>query len=186
MVMRILERTKEEFINKLKTMNTPLIKINYIEDALKGTIDIAARAYLGDLLTELYIEMKMYDKAAKAISNKASVATTFKEKMELYTRAGELMARGQRMEDSEAIYARAMREATEPQQAQIKKMMKAAWAKVADEMWNGGRKSGAMKFYEKIIKMPLDADEKALVKERLMEIYRNMGRYSEMKILQGV
>jgi len=186
MVMRILEKSKEEFANKLKTMNTPLIKINYIEDALRGTIDIAARAYLGDILTELYVEMKMFDKAARALSNKASVSTTFKDKMELYCRAGDLMAHAQRLEEAEGLYVKAMREVTEPMQLVIKKRMKDAFLKVANEMWVGGRKSGAIKFYEKLIKMPLDANEKAGVKDKMMEMYKNMGRFSEMKILQGI
>ena len=186
MVMRILEKTKEEFTTKLKTMNTPLIKINYIEDALKGNIAIAARAHLGDLLTELYIDMKMYDKAARAISNKASVATTFKEKAELYIRAGELMARAQRLEDAEGMFVKALREATEPQQAIIKKMMKNALLKVANELYVGGRKSGSIKFYERIIKLPLDGAEKSEVKAKLMAMYKNMNRYSDMKILEGI
>ena len=184
--MRILEKSKEEFVNKLKTMNTPLIKINYIEDALKSTIDLAARSYLGDILTDLYIDMKMFDKAARALTNKAGVAMTFKEKSELYSRAGELMAKAQRLEDSESIYVKAMREATEPQQAIIKKAMKNSWLKVADELWTSGRKSTAIIFYERLIKMHLDGNEKPVIKERMLELYKNMRRYSEMKMLQGI
>ena len=85
MAIQIRERDIEDIEEKLKTMNTALNKINYLESALKDSgFSFEIKRFLLQKISELYEERKMYDRAAKAMSKKAAMEITFRDKMDSY------------------------------------------------------------------------------------------------------
>ena len=56
---------------------------------------------------------------------------------------------------------------------------------IAGTLEGQGKRSGAMKFYEKLMKMTLDTSEKDQVKGKLLALYKALGMYRESKMLEG-
>ena len=84
------ERTIEEIEEKVGGMNTSLNKINYLESAVKVPgFSFEVKRFLWGELCELYKGRKMFEKAAKSMSNKAGMEVTFREKVESYLSATE-------------------------------------------------------------------------------------------------
>lgn len=187
MMVVIRERGIEEIKEKLSTMNTALNKINYLESAVKDlgfTLDIK-RFILGEL-SSLYEERKMYDRSAKAMSNKAAMEITFKDKMNSYITAAELYCKAQKVEDAEQMFSQAVRDVDNEQKQKIKFARKNLYFKMANDLEAVGKKAGAVKFYEKLIKMNLDEIEKNQVKAKLSGTYKSLGLFREAKLVEGL
>ncbi|MDH3324713.1 MAG: hypothetical protein OEL89_03685, partial [Candidatus Peregrinibacteria bacterium] len=91
MVIQVRERTIEEIEDKLTEMSTALNKISYLESALNvAGFSFEIKRFLWKELAQLYEERKMFERAARAMANKAGMEVTFREKIDSYVTAAEL------------------------------------------------------------------------------------------------
>ena len=187
MVIQVREKNIEEIQDRLLEMDTELNKINYLESALKESgFGYEIKRFLWGELSKLYESRAMYDKAASAMSNKASVEITFKEKVNSYITAGELYSKALRVEDAENMFIRASREASEEQKNAIRLARKNIYLQFAKNLEAKGKKATAAKFYEKLIKMNLESEEKTEIKEKLKKTYNALGLFREARLLEGL
>lgn len=187
MVISIKENTLGEIETKLKEMHTDLNKLLYLESALKEpSFSFELKRHLWGLTGELYEERKMYEKAAKAMANKAITEITLKERTESYLKSAELYTRCGKVEEAENIFIRASREANEEYLNKIRLAKKNIYLVFAKELEANNKKASAVKFYEKLIKMRIDPLEKKLIKEKLFSTYKALGMFREAKILEGL
>jgi len=115
MNVQVRERDIDDIKEKLATMNTALNKISYLESALKETgFDFEIKRFLWKQIAELYSERKMYDRAARAMANKAALEVTFSSKIESYLAAAELYAKTGRVDDADQMFILATRDADDP------------------------------------------------------------------------
>ena len=185
MVVRVLEKTIEEMQVKLGTMNTELNKIAYLESALKVHSGLEIKRFIWASLVELYDERKMYEKAGKAMSAKAGIDITFREKIESYLRAGEMYAKAGRIEDADHMFVRAMRNANASQKQRIRLAMKNIYLTNAKELEQNGKTASSVRFYEKLMELGLDDLEKKEVKVKLVKIYKTLGKFREAELIEG-
>ncbi len=177
----------EEIQEKLAEMQTVLNKISYLESALRETgFSFEIKRFLWGELAELYSERKMYERAARAMANKASVEVTFREKVDSYVTAAELYARLGKVDDSDEMFLRASRDATNEQKSKIRLARKNIFMVFAKELEDKGKRASAVKFYEKLIKMNLDESEKSKIKEKLLSTYKALGMFREAKLAEGI
>jgi len=182
MGMNVKENTLEEIQKKLETIETDLNKIDYLESALKNTSSsFEIKKFIWGELAKLYSERKMFEKAAKAMSNKAGIEASFREKIEDYLYAAELFVKAGKIEDAEEIFIRATRNSNSEDKAKIKLARKNIYLVSARELESGGKRAGAAKFYEKIIKMNLDEIEKSEIKNKLLKSYKALGMFREAR-----
>jgi len=187
MVIQVRERTIEEIEGKLKEMNTDLNKIGYLESALKATsFSFEIKRFIWGELSKLYEGRKMYERAARAMANKAGVEPMLKDKVNSYVTAAELFARIGKVDDADDMFLRASRDSNEEQKMRIKLARKNIYLVSAKELERKGKKASAVKFYEKLIKMRLEDVEKDEIKERLIGIYKALAMFREAKLLEGV
>jgi len=186
MGIQIRERTIDEIEAKIGFMTTSLNKIAYLESALKEGFTFDIKQKLWKILAGLYEERRMFDKAGKAMMNKAVIDFTFRDKIESYLAAAELYAKAGRVEDSEDMFTRATRDATEEQKLKIRLARKNIYFVSARDLEKRFKKASALKFYELLIKMPLDEIEKNEVKEKLILTYRALGRFNDARLLEGI
>lgn len=180
----VKEKTKEEIEEKLETMNTDLNKIVYLESAMKKNFTMEIKRFLLNKLVELYAERGMYDKAGKSMAVKAGIDITFREKIDSYIRAGEMYAKAGKIEDAEYMFERALRESSEKES--IRMAMKNVYFISAQELERKGKKTSALKFYERLIKMSLNDMEKKDIKKKLIDNYKSLGRFRDADLLEGV
>jgi tetratricopeptide (TPR) repeat protein len=187
MGVHVRERTIEEISQKLKEMNTSLNKIVYLESALRETgFTFEIKRFLWGELAKLYEEKKMYEKAAKAMSNKAGIEITFRNKIDSFICAAEYFAKAGKVEDAEDMFVRASREANPEQKAKIDLAKKNIYTICARELEQKGKKASALKYYEKVIKMNLEEIEKNQIKEKLISTYKSLGFFREARLLEGI
>lgn len=186
-MVNVREKSLEEIENKLSTMNTALNKINYLETAVKdSSFTLEIKRFLLNQLSELYSERKMYERAGKAMSVKAALEITFRDKMNSYITAAELYCKAQKVEDAEQMFTMAIRDVDNEQKNKIKLARKNLYFKMAQELESSGKKASATKFYEKLIKMNLDELEKNQVKAKLLATYKSLGMFREAKLVEGL
>jgi len=187
MTITIREKTIQEIQSKIAQMNTDLNKLSYLEIALKEqAFSYEIKRYLWGQTSELYKERKMFEKAAKAMANKAATEITIKERIESYLSAAELYAKCGKVEQSEDMFIKAAREANVEQVERIKLAKKNIYIVFAKELEKNNKKASAVKFYEKLIKMRIDPIEKTLIKEKLQTTYKALGMFREAKLLEGI
>jgi tetratricopeptide (TPR) repeat protein len=186
MVSLVRERNIDEIKNKLLSFNTDLNKLSYLEIAMKeSSLSFEVKRFLLEEAVKLYEKRKMFDKAAKAMANKASMEVTLKERIESFLKAAELYARAGRVEYADDVFVKAKREANTQQRSRIELAKKNIYTLFAKELDKQGKKASALKFYEKLIKMQIDPLEKRMIIEKLISIYKSLGMFREAKLVEG-
>jgi len=187
MVIQVRERTIEEIEEKLTEMNTDLNKISYLESALKATsFSFEIKRFLWGALSELYGNRKMFDRAAKAMANKAAVEPMAKDRIDSYITAAEIYCRVGKVDEADDMFLRASRDGNEEQKRSIKLARKNVYMISAQELERKAKKAHAAKFYEKLIKMNLEDSERLEIKHKLLDTYNALGKFREAKLLEGL
>ena len=125
----------------------------------------------------------MFEKAGKAMANKAGMDISFPDKIESYLRAAELFSKSSKVDEADEMFIRALRDGDETQRQKIKLARKNIFKINADELERRGKRVGAVKFYEKLVKMNLDDIEMDEIKEKLIDTYRAMGRFRDAELV---
>jgi tetratricopeptide (TPR) repeat protein len=184
MAIQVRESTIEEIKAKLSGMNTALNKIMYLESALAiSGFSYDIKRFLWAELAELYEERKMFDKAGKAMSNKAGVEVVIRDKMNSYIVAADLFSRAGRVDDADSMFVRALRDVDAESKLKIKLARKNIYSVAAEDLEKKGKKASAVKFYEKLIKMKINEDEKSAIRAKLISTYNALGMFREAKLL---
>ena len=187
MVIQVRERTIEEIEEKLAEMNTDLNKISYLESALKATsFSYEIKRFIWGKIAELYEGRGMFDRAAKAMANKASVEPMAKDRIDNYITAAEIYCRVGKVDDADDMFLRATRDGNDEQKRAIKLARKNVYLVSAQELERKGKKAHAAKFYEKLIKMRLEDVERLEIRHKLLDTYTALGKFREAKLSEGL
>ncbi|MEM4719688.1 MAG: hypothetical protein QXG18_02395 [Candidatus Pacearchaeota archaeon] len=180
-MINVKEKNLEEIQEKLKNIKTNLNKAEYLESALKKNISLELNRFILKSLTQIYEEEKLYEKAAKAYSQKSRFDHTFKEKISDLLKAADNFCKALKIEEAEQMYLSAYREANEKEKKEILEIRKNNYFKYGQMFEDLKKKSSAVKFYEKLFSMQLENNEKEKVREKLIKIYVALGKLKEAK-----
>lgn len=184
MAMPVREHTVEQIRDRLRSMNTVLNKISYLESALNvAGFSFELKRFLWGELANLYSERKMFERAARAMANKAGAEVTLRSKTDSYLVAAEFYSKALKVDLADDMFARAVRDADLSNKTRIKLARKNIYLTMARDLESKGRKASAVKFYEKLVKMNLEDFEKREIKEKLLMMYKALGMFREAKIL---
>lgn len=185
-MIQIKEVGYQEVKARVDSLSTDLIKMEYLESVLKvSDIFMDVRKFAYTMLAELYEKRLMPDKAAKIMSTKANYDMTFREKIESYLRAAELYAKSGNILLADDMFVRASREGNAEQQAKIALARKNIFLTVANDFEKKSRMAHAVKFYEHLLIFKLDDLEKSLIKKKLLDYYKKVGRFNEARIIES-
>lgn len=185
-MVQVKERSYQDVKSKVDSLVTDLTKMEYLESVLKlsdASMDVKKFAYL--MLTDLYEKKLMPDKAAKVMCAKAGYDLTFREKIDSYLKAAELFAKAGNIILAEDMFVRATREANGEQQTRINLARKNIYLVVANDLEKKGRMANAVKFYEHLLTLKLDELEKSLIKKKLSDYYKKIGRFNDAKTVEN-
>lgn len=169
---------------KVATMSTALNKISYLESALKvvgGSFEI--KRFIWSELAKLYEERKMFERAALALGNLASMEPMFKDRMDSYVMAAEMYCRIGKINDSENMFVAAARGVTGTGKEKVMLARKNVYFGFARDLEAQGKRASAVKFYEQLVKMKMEKVEKEEVVEKLRVAYKALGMFREAKLL---
>lgn len=186
MVVQVRERTVEEIKNKLADMNTALNKIMYLESALNvAGFNFEIKRFIWKELARLYEERKMFERAAKAMSNKAGMEVMFRDRIDSYVMAAELFSKAGKIDAADEMFVRASRDANSEQKMGVKLARKNIYLILANGLESKGKRASAIKFYEKLIRMNLEDVEKGEIKSKLLATYKALGMFREERLLEN-
>ena len=185
-MVQVKERNFQEVRAKFESLVTDLTKMEYLESALKASdISMDVKKFAFTTLADLYGKKLMYEKAARAMYGKAGYDTTFREKIESYLKAGEFFAKGGNIISADDMFLRATREGNSEQQARVALTRKNIYLSVAAEQEKRFRMANAVKFYEHLLTFKLDDLEKSMIKKKLMDYYKKVGRFNDARAIEG-
>ncbi len=178
------EMTKSEIEKSLQGKGN-FVQIDHLNRFLKEhQLSMDTKKFIFLKLASLYEASKLYGETAKAYDNAASVSLTFAEKIKHYTKAAESYVRLGALDRVDEAVRKAMVEANtrerEEIQATVKMMYKAQAAALEAEL----KRNQAVKFYEKLLNMRLSDQERKEVRERLLGLYRKLGKLHEALALE--
>jgi tetratricopeptide (TPR) repeat protein len=184
MAVQVREKTIEEMSAKLASMNTALNKIIYLESALKvAASNFEIKRFIWGELALLYEERKMFERAAHALSNLASMEPMFRDRMDSYVMAAEMFCRIGKISEADDMFTRAARDASEVDKKKVVLARKNVYLGFAMELDKKGKRASAVKFYEKLIKMKLDDVDRVEILEKLKVSYKALGMFREARLL---
>lgn len=185
MAIQVKEKTIEEIESKLSKMTTNLNKIAYLESAIKSSgSDFEVKRFILENLAKLYEQQKMYEKAAKAYSNKASIEIMTKNKIDSYINSAELYSKLGKLEEADDMFLKALRECPDiTQKSRVKLARKNIYMQLAKDFESKGKIASSVKYYEKLYKMNLDDAEKSIIREKLKKSYTALGMFREARLI---
>ena len=83
------------------------------------------------------------------------------------------------------MFSRASREGNSEQQGKINLAKKNIYFTIASDLEKKGRMSNGTKFYEHLLTLKIDDLEKSMIKKKLVEYYKRMGRFNEMRMIEA-
>ena len=185
-MVQVKERLFQDVKAKYETLSTDLTKMEYLESVLKTSdVNMDVKKFALTMLAELYEKRMMFDKAAKAMFGRAGYDITFREKIETYLKAAEYYAKAGNILGAEDMFSRASREGTQEQKAKVMLAKKNIYLSIAGDLEKRGRMSNGTKLYEHLLTIKLDDLEKSMIKKKLSEYYKRMGRFNEMRMVES-
>ncbi|MEK6904523.1 MAG: hypothetical protein AABW87_02930 [Nanoarchaeota archaeon] len=172
-----------------------------IEQFLQGKGDYVQIDHLGRFLGEpgvaldtkkfvflklavLYEKAKMLNEAAKMYENAAEISIPFAEKIKNYMKETELYVKSGAFDRVEQATKKAMSQANTREREEIKISVKMFYKEQAKACESELRRAQAARFYEKILEMGISEQEKAEISEKLLELYKSLGRIHEYNLLE--
>ncbi len=186
MVIQVKERTLQDVKAKFESLSTDLTKMEYLESVVKvNDIAMEIKKFCFSTLAGLYDKRLMFEKAGKAMFLKAGYDVTYREKVDSLILSGEYTAKAGNIIAADDMFLRAVREGNTEQRGKVDLARKNIYLSVANDLEKKGRMNYAAKFFEHLLTLKLDDLEKNLVKKKLVEYYKRMGRFNEAKVVEN-
>lgn len=184
--MRVLEKTRREIEEKLKTMSD-FLKLEYLESCLKQFESIEIRKFACEKLAELYEQKSMLIEAAKNLDSLAKLVLTFKEKIKAHMKEAEVYIKAGLYNDADNAFKKALNNTNAAERNEIKNQLKELYLRQADALRKAGKNSNALKICEKILSttfVELGDEQRQEIKKNLLFLYEKLGKIREYMVLK--
>lgn len=179
------EKTKQQIDAKLAGMGE-YVQMSYLQRALKSGLDFETKRYVLLKLATIY-EMKfMYSECGRAMKLAAEITTTYRDKIKEYMKSIEMFIRGSDYQEADILFAQALSLGNERERAEMKTALKFYYLTQAKEFIKTDKRSQARIVCEKMLTLDLDAGEKRLVQQQLLDLYQKLGNVREYMNLKRV
>jgi len=176
---------KREIETKLKTCGD-YVKMDYLSRCLKsGKLDLDTKKFVMVRLSGIYESRRMFFDAANLLLNAAEISATEQSRLNDYVKSGELFIRCGRDKEAETTFNKALSLCKDEKRKDIVKSAKiGAMIGQARVYLNKGKKRYALRLYESLLECDMDSEIKEKIKERLLEIYEQLGMVREYMLLK--
>lgn len=175
--------TKTEIEQFLKGKGD-FVQIDHLGRFLKEHLSIDTKKFVFLKLADLYEKARMLNEAAKMCDNAAELSIAFVEKIKHYMKETELYAKLGAFDRVEQAMKKAMSQANSREKEDIYFSVKQFYkeqAKVCEKML---KRNQAVRFYEKILEMRISGQERKEIKEKLLELYKKLGKLHEYSAME--
>ena len=182
--MRAKETEKKDIEAKISGMGD-YVKMDYLRSCLDNKLDFDTKKFVLNKLAEMYEKKGMYGDCAKIYRKSADINTTYKGKMEDFMQAGRFFVKEGDFENADISFNKAMACGNETEKFSIKNKIKEIYLGQAEEYMKKGKRRQAMDSYERILEVcKVDEVEQELIKEKLLELYKKLGKIKKYSLLK--
>jgi len=160
------------------------VQIDELTRLLKQKIKPDVRKFLHERLAVIYEAKGMFVDAARMHNNVALASIAFAEKKIHHIAEAELYIDAGQFDMADQAMKKAMSDASPSEKAEIFVTIKNYYKRHAQILEFKRRKNHAVKIYEKLLSMDISQVEKREIKEKLMELYENLGMIREYMALK--
>ncbi|HKZ33844.1 MAG TPA: hypothetical protein VJ142_01240 [Candidatus Nanoarchaeia archaeon] len=160
------------------------VQIDHLGRFLKEPVALETKKFVFLKLAALYEKARMLNEAAKMYDNTAGLSIAFTEKIKHYMKETELYAELGAFDRVEQAMKKAMAQANSREQEEIRISVKIFYKEQAKICEAELRRNQAARFYEKILEMRLSETERVGIKEKLLELYKKLGKLHEYQALE--
>lgn len=160
------------------------VQIDHLGRFLKEPIALDTKKFVFLKLAVLYEKARMLNDAAKMYDNAAGISIAFVEKIKHYMKETELYAKLGAFDRVEQAIKKAMAQANFREREEMKVSVKIFYKEQAKICEAEVRRNQATRFYEKILEMRISEQERREIKEKLLELYKKLGKIHEYQVLE--
>ncbi|MEK7112088.1 MAG: hypothetical protein AAB875_02060, partial [Patescibacteria group bacterium] len=135
-------------------------------------------------LAVLYEKAKMLNDGAKMYDNAAELSIAFTEKIKHYMKEAELYAKTGSFDRVEQAMKKALGQSNSRERDDIRVSVKMFYKEQAKICEAELRRNQAARFYEKILEMRISEQERREIREKLLELYKRLGKLHEYQVLE--
>ena len=160
------------------------VQIDHLGRFLKEPVALDTKKFIFLKLATLYEKAKMLNESAKMYENAAGLSIAFAEKIKHYMKEVELYAKLGTFDKVEQAAKKAMAQANSREREEITTSVKIFYKEQAKVCETELKRNQAVRFYEKILEMRISEQEKIEIKEKLLELYKKLGKLHEYLALE--
>ncbi len=175
--------TKSEIEQFLKSKGD-YVQIDHLGRFLKEPLHMEIKKFVFLKLAVLYEKAKMFNEAAKMYNNVADLSIPFVEKINYHMKEAELYSRIGAFDRVELAMKKAMSQANSREKEEIYASVKQFYKEQAKANETLLKRNQAIKFYEKILEMRSSEQERAEIKQKLMDLYKKVGKLHEYSAVE--
>lgn len=172
----------EEFLEGKDTF----VQIDHLTRYIKENPPIEMRKFAYLKMAQIYLNHSMFVDAAKMFSSAAVNCLTFKEQQDNYIKEAKSYVKAQKFEDAQNSLKKAFADASAESRRKMYDELIVFYKKEGESLEKNGLKGKATKLYERLIRMKLTKEDKSIVKERLLDLYKKLGKIKEYNFLQSI
>ncbi|MBU0466315.1 MAG: hypothetical protein KJ718_03905 [Nanoarchaeota archaeon] len=181
--MRVRETNKKDIEEKFLEMSE-YMSMDYLASCLKNHLDFDTRKFVLVKLSGLFEAKAMFLDAAKAMKSAAEINTNKQNKINDFTKSGELFIRGGDYDRADICMKKATSLAEGKQTEEVKGMIKEFYKTHARSCIERNKRKQAIAIYEKLVTFDLVEEEKKEFEKKLLELYEGVGDLDRYKKLQ--
>lgn len=177
--------SKSEVVKELEGRGD-FVQIDYLTRFIEEGLPRDMKKFAYAKLAEIYAKRHMTSEAAKTYGFIADLSITFEEKIQFNIKQVELYIQAGQFDRADECIQTALRFANASQRPEIMLAIKEFYKRQAAVYEKERRRAHAAKLYEKLAGMKiLSESEKEDVKEKLLNLYEQLGKVREYQILKG-
>lgn len=162
------------------------IQIDYLTRYIRLNPPIEMRKFAYLKLARIYLNRSMFVDAAKMFSNAAVNSLTFKEQQENYLKESKSYIKAQKFEDAQNSLKKAFADANPEDRRKMYDELILFYKKEGNLLEQKNLPGRATKIYEKLIRMKLLKEDKTEIKDKLLNLYKKLGKTKEYNFLKSM
>ena len=175
--------SKSEIEKEIEGKGT-FVQIDWLSRFLKEPLTMDMKKFIFLKLAEVYERINMFKEAAKMYENMSGLSLTFVEKIKHHMKSVEAYIKAGDVAGSEEAMKKAMSEANTMQREEIYQQALRLYKTQAETFEKNNKRANAVPLYEKLLEMRISEIEKKEIKEKLHQLYENLGKIRELRSLE--
>jgi len=179
--MKFLDK-RDEIENELRKFPA-FSKISYLDRVLKSESTLDVKRFCHLKLAHIYGDLGMNKEASRNIHKAVELAINLKDKAEILKAEIEFLIKSGEYDEVIDAFRRIINLGGDS--FETKTMIKEMFMKKAEDMMDKGSKNSAVELYEKALGYTSKAEEEIDIKERLLVLYKDTGRFQDYRLLKA-